>query len=99
MKEIKNAKIESTMFGFEDHGILTAFLHLNYSGAGQGFGGYDLRQDGAAQKWMAKVLKVVGVQKWEDLRGEHIRVESDHSKVYRIGNLLEDKWFNPATDL
>ena len=38
--EIRNAVIQSTMLGYEDHGILTCFLHLDYSGAGQGFGGY-----------------------------------------------------------
>ncbi len=38
--EIKNAKIEKTTLGFEDHGIMTLFIYLDYGGSGQGFGGY-----------------------------------------------------------
>ena len=29
-EEIKNAVIDNTMLGFEDHGILTCYLFLNY---------------------------------------------------------------------
>ena len=43
MIEEKNAKIESTTFGIEDHGILQFYIHLTYGGGGaQGFGGYCL---------------------------------------------------------
>lgn len=34
--ETKNARIESTMLGREDHGILTFMLHLSYGGSGHG---------------------------------------------------------------
>ena len=104
-RQIKNAKIESTSLGYEDHGILTIFLGLDYSGAGQGFGGYALDQYDELEKkriptklsgiWIQKILEVVGVDKWEDLKGKYIRVESDMGKVYKIGNLLEEKWFEP----
>ena len=40
MSVIINAKIESTMLGVEDHGILSCMIHLSWQGAGQGFGGY-----------------------------------------------------------
>lgn len=42
--EIKNARIESTMLGYEDHGILTAFVTVGGDGWGCGFGGYGLDQ-------------------------------------------------------
>ena len=32
--EIKNAKIESTMLGTEDHGIMTCYLYLDYGDKG-----------------------------------------------------------------
>jgi len=106
-REIKNARIQSTMLGYEDHGILTCFLYLEYGGSGQGFGGYALdayvkeakeRIAGAyGLRFITSVLKVVGVTQWEDLPGKHIRADSDHTKVYRIGNLLRDEWFDPAT--
>ena len=42
MIEEKNATIESTMLGVEDHGCFTFYLYLDYGGAGQGFGGHVL---------------------------------------------------------
>ena len=39
---IKNAKIESTKLGFDRGTIMSCWLHLDYGGAGQGFGGYVL---------------------------------------------------------
>lgn len=104
--ERRNAEIESTMLGFEDHGILTCFLTLNYGGSGQGFGGFVLdswdeeesRRVGIAygMESIRQILKVVGVEKWEQLRGQRIRVEMDGSRVHRIGHFLEDKWFDPV---
>ena len=42
----RNASIESTTLGFEDHGIFTFYLHLSYTGtrtgSHQSFGGYSL---------------------------------------------------------
>lgn len=98
MKEIRNARIESTHLGNEDHGILTIFLQLSYDrGSSQAFGGYNLTMPGQLGFWVNQILKVVGVEKWEDLKGKYIRVESDFGKVYRIGNLMEDSWFDPTT--
>lgn len=104
-----NAKIESTMLGLEDHGIMTAYLNLDYGGSGQGFGGYGFCQpikDEAGKflcrrgtaygcEWIRRVLEVVGVEKWEDLPGKYVRVVYDWGKVYRIGNIIKDEWFSP----
>lgn len=98
MSELRNAKIESTHLGFEDHGIMTFYLHLKYDGTGQGFGGYGLDDGpkGTAFGMVAvrKVLETVGVSKWEDLPGKYIRAETDWSKIHRIGNIIEDKWLD-----
>jgi hypothetical protein len=96
MKEIKNANIENTSLGFEGHGIMTCWLHLGYGGSGQGFGGYDLRDGKYLAKHIERILQIVGVEKWEDLRGKYIRVEAEMNKVHRIGNLLTDQWFDPT---
>ena len=104
--EIKNAVINDTFLGYEDHGIMTFYLSLNYSyNSGQSFGGYALdthtdkhgfRRIGTAFGLTAiiKVLKVVGVEKWEDLKGKSIRVEMNSNKIKRIGNYLEDEWLD-----
>ena len=111
--KIKNARIESTMLGTEDHGIMTAWLMLDYNGVGQGFGGYGFdnpikneyggfrKREGIAwgMEYIIRVLKVVGVTKWEDLPGKFIRVKCTHTGILEIGNILKDEWFNPSNDL
>lgn len=104
--ETRNAEIESTFLGFEDHGILTCYLHLRYDGGGQGFGGFcldnfsevDSRRVGSAfgAEFIRQVLLTVGVERWEDLPGQRIRVEAESSKVHRIGHFLKENWFDPA---
>lgn len=107
--ETKNATIKSTMLGYEDHGILTIFLNLDYGDSGQGFGGYALDEfikgadaripTVAVGKWIKGLLDVVGVEKWEALKGQHLRVEIEggwNGKIVRIGHFLKDKWFDPT---
>ncbi len=103
---IKNAKITSTMLGTEDHGIFTFSLMLDYGGSGQAFGMYSLdaplHENGefmgrfgtadGMQKIM-DLLKCLKIEKWENLVGQHIRADSEHKSVRRIGHLLEDRWF------
>lgn len=107
--ETKNAVITGTMLGYEDHGIMTAFLYLDYGGAGQGFGGYGLdsydkdMEERIAHKacghFIKRVLEITKKEKWEDLKGVSIRVKAERGKVHEIGNYLEDIWFNPGKEL
>ena len=102
-REIKNALIVSTSLGKEDHGIMTCFLHLDYGGSGQGFGGYsfqcgkDNQVKGSAfgMDFIMEILRVVGAPSWEKLPGMHIRVKAEHSKVHGIGHIIKDVWFHP----
>ena len=93
MSEIKNAKIIHTHLGYEDHGIPTCQIVLDYGGTQQGFGGYDLRRYGF--EMVQKILDTVGVDRWEKLVGQHCRAQSTHTKIEAIGHLLEDRWYNP----
>lgn len=95
MREIRNAKITRTFLGFEDHGIFTAFVYLDYGEARQGFGGYFLNGP-VCWKWLSNVLEVVGASSWEELPGKHCRADTEHTKVHRLGHLLEDRWFDPS---
>jgi len=71
----KNAKIGSTMLGREDHGIMTFMLQLDFSGSGQGCGGYSFSNHekkgdcSFAIDLISKILDVVGVMTWEELVG------------------------------
>lgn len=94
----QNAVIKSTQLGPEGHGILSISLSLDYGGSIQGFGGYDLRSADSLARWVNGILEVVGVESWENLRGEHIRVRREdgwNGKILALGNFLEDKWFDP----
>ncbi len=104
-----NAQIKSTSLGWEDHGIFMAWLHVEWPGAGIGFGGYSIDEydskighridkTGDGLEFIRAIMKTVGVEKWEDLEGKYIRIETEGwgGKAIRIGHLLEDKWFNPT---
>lgn len=94
--EIKNAKIESTMLGFEDHGIFTYMIYVGDGSSGQGFGGYSLGGN-YTDAVIKGLLKTVGVDKWEDLKGSFVRVKSEEGRLVEIGHLMEEKWFDPKT--
>lgn len=96
-----NAKIESMSLGYEDHGIMTIMLTLDFGGSMQGFGGYGL--DGAEdlQRWIKELLRVVGVERWEDLKGKYVRVEKEedwNGRITQIGHFLENKWFDSTNN-
>jgi len=82
------AKIVRTFLGFEDHGIFTAQLTVDYGGSGQGVGGYNLSGDtGFGAAFIKAVLRAAGVDSWEKLTGRVVQV------------LLEDKGWGRAVGL
>jgi hypothetical protein len=82
------AKIESTMLGLEDHGVVTAYLHLKWDGSGIGVGGYCLdtpvkKPDGTHSHregtgygldHIMRLTQTVGVSTWENLTGADVIV-------------------------
>jgi hypothetical protein len=85
-----NAIIKSTQLGFEDHGILTIWINLEFDSGGQGFGGFALDDKPLEQDRMKEgyrrqpstlaglsitgLLKTLGIEKWEKLAGTYVRV-------------------------
>lgn len=57
---------------------------------------YDRKSSPAGLDCMRKIMEVVGVRSWEDLKGKYIRYEDNglKSRVTKIGNILEDKWID-----
>lgn len=103
---ILNAKITDVSITMADHGCLTFWIMLEGDTWGCGFGGYCIgkgylgsEEFSATENGliaMMRIMDVVGVEKWEDLKNKYCRVEvgglGDSIKI--IGNILKDKWFN-----
>lgn len=107
MKEqIRNAQIVDTMLGREDHGIMTFYIYVTFGGSHVGIGGYSLdyydrKKDcrvfrAASMEAISRILDVVGVSSWENLKGNYIRIKDNGSgsTIDEIGNLMKDIWFN-----
>ena len=107
---IENARITGTSITSADHGILSAWVYLEGRAWGCGFGGYRLdsynkvldRSVGTAWglTFLMRVMETIGVEKWEDLPGKHVRVRTTGlgGGITAIGHLIEDKWFDPKAD-
>ena len=104
MIKTKNAVIKKTELGWEDHGIFTFTLTLDYGDSQQCAGQYSLDQFVKEKKkrvgtalgldLIMAIMKTIGVQTWEELAGKHIRVKADFGKVHAIAPLLGGKWLD-----
>lgn len=107
-QEIRTARIVDTAIVMGDHGCLTFDLVLEGDGWMINYGGYAIAhgyrgatefkaENGNGLEAMMLIMEVVGVDRWEDLKGKLIRAKSEWrsgSSVDVIGNIIEDKWFN-----
>ncbi len=106
----ENAIIGSASLTIADHGLLSGWLHLEFDGSGQGFGGSSLYlpksfkhhkdQLNYAGMWIFRVLEIAGVEKWEDLKGKTLRVRKKDTfgTIEAIGHITKNDWFCPETD-
>lgn len=89
---IENGRITSADIVFSRGFILDCWLHLEFEGSGQGFGGYVLggnpfdetalaakhsEQPNVAADFIGGCMAVADVEKFSDLAGKVIRVERD----------------------
>lgn len=92
--EKKIAKVTGTFLGWEDHGMFTCSLTLDYGHSGQGAGFYQLstydpatdRQVGTAEglEFVIRLLRACGVSSWERLVGRTVFAHATSGKVLGI---------------
>ena len=95
-EEIDNAMVKTVSLGYEDHGILTAWVFLDGAGWSQAFGGYDLRRGTEAADFVLGCLQALKVEHWEDLVGKPCRVIRQHGLLVALGHFVEDSWYKRA---
>ena len=107
--KIENALITGVDLSMADHGCLTLSIVLDGGGWGVVYGGYCLGHgylgadhfDGSAagMESIMRIMDVVGVEKFQDLKGKYVRVatKSWGSSVKIIGHILKDHWFDIET--
>ena len=103
-----NAVIKSVAISDGDYGALSAWLHLDYGGSEQMFGGYCLYLPKSfthheiksfAGHFIWRCMEIADVTEWEKLSGKTIRVrEDDWGNIEAIGHIVKDDWFNPSLD-
>lgn len=106
--EIRNAIIESVTLDMGGRGLLTAWLHLNYGGASQGFGGFALylpkdfshhqKDSSFAGHFIYRCMEIAGVESWDKLKGKTVRVKATHGGVEAIGHIVKEDWFCPSVE-
>lgn len=108
---IENAKITDVDLSMADHGCLTLSMTLEGAGWCVVYGGYclgngylgakesDFRGSAAGTEYLMRIMDVVGVEKFQDLKGQYVRVASQGrgSVIKIIGNLISDQWFDAET--
>ena len=103
---VKNAIITNAEIIVDDHGVLTAWLTLEYQDGGQGFGGYVLYlpssfshhndQNNIAGLFIWRCMEIAGVTSWSKMVGKAIRVRGEKfNYIDAIGHIIKDDWFYP----
>lgn len=107
--EIINMRITSVDLFMGDHGCMTLAMTMEGSGYGTVYGGYSLGHgylgakefDGSEKSmpYIMNIMNVVGVERFNDMKGKYVRVaiKGLGSPVKIIGNIIEDKWFDPES--
>ena len=105
MSEIENVKITSADLSMADHGCLTLALGVEGQGWFTIIGGYSLghgylgattfKGSPKGTEEIMQIMNVVGVERFSDLKGKYIRVETNgNGPIKRFGHIIEDKWFD-----
>lgn len=101
MDEERIAKVTQATLGWEEHGIFTCWLYLNYGNSAQGAGGYALdRYDKAVNhrvgtawglEFIMRLMRVFDVQDWGQLVGKTCHAVIQDGRVVGLRPLLTER--------
>lgn len=107
---IENALITDIDLSMADHGCLTLAMTLKGDSWGVVYGGYCLGKgyldadddffsgSASGMEYLIRIMDTVGVEKFQDLKGKHVRVATKRGDPVKIiGNIINDKWFDAET--
>lgn len=106
MKKLENAKITHADLSMADYGCLTLAISLEGNNWGTVFGGYCIGKgylgatrfagSGKGIEEIMRIMDVVGVDNFSELKGKYVRVEVEtgSSPIKKIGHIIKDKWFD-----
>jgi len=96
-----NGRIKSSFLGFEQ-GMFTVHLYIETAHGTWGWGHYEIDNwDSKTQSRhgsefgvdvLVRLLKVAGVNNWNDLVGKYVRILVKDNLIYSIGNIIQDEW-------
>ena len=105
---VRNAKIIDADLDMSDHGCICLRMPIEGNGFGCVLGGeclglgylgaQDFDSFEKALVYIMRIMDVVGVERFNDLKGKYIRVATQGwgGYVKIIGNLINNKWFDMA---
>ena len=104
---ITNAVIHSVSLRMERGFLLDCYLHLDYGGLHQGFGGWALYLSKTATHHEVKsvaghhiwrCMEIAGVESWDRMAGRTLRAKVKDGVVVAIGHIVKDDWYCPRED-
>jgi hypothetical protein len=107
--ETRNAVIEGAQITNDAHGVLSAWLFLDYGDCSQGFGGHALylpksflhhKLNSLAGHFIWRVMEIASVTEWDKLKGKtiRVRVRDDDGSIDAIGHIIKEDWFCPREE-
>lgn len=103
---IENAKIKNVNLSMADYGCLVLEMQLEGNSWGVVFGGRvlghgyvgaeEFRGSPSGVEEIMRIMDVVGVSRFNDMKDRYVRVEVGDwgSSISKIGNIIENKWFD-----
>lgn len=90
--EIKNARISDVFLGFQDHGIFTCMITVDYDGSSQAVPALNLSKN--ASSYLIQLLNTFQVSSFDLIKGQYCRVKLEDGMITHIGHIVNNVWLD-----